>query len=107
MNGDCCDNATNIAVAKLIHPGADFQTTSAGGVCGITWDYDCSGTVESDPQDCTDCSAYPSCQCITGNRSESSCGTSGINEHSCVGLSQNQTCMNVGATGGPGTIACK
>ena len=51
MNGDCCDNATNIAVAKLIHPGADFQTTSAGGVCGITWDYDCSGTVESNPQD--------------------------------------------------------
>jgi hypothetical protein len=107
MNGDCCDNATNIAVAKLIHPGADFQTTSAGGVCGITWDYDCSGTVESNPQDCVSCSDYPSCQCITGNRPEASCGTSGIDAHTCVTISQTQSCMHTAASGGPGTITCK
>jgi hypothetical protein len=46
LNGDCCDDATHLAVAKLIHPGADFQTTSAGGVCSITWDYDCSNAIE-------------------------------------------------------------
>jgi hypothetical protein len=46
MTGDCCDDATHLAVAKLIHPGADYQTTSAGGVCNITWDYNCSGAVE-------------------------------------------------------------
>ena len=52
QSGDCCDSATNLAVAKLIHPGADFQTTSAGGVCGITWDYDCSGAIEQSIPNC-------------------------------------------------------
>jgi hypothetical protein len=107
MNGDCCDTATNIAVAKLIHPGADFQTTSAGGICGITWDYDCSGTVESNPQDCVGCSSYPSCQCVVGNLPENSCGTSGINPHNCVVASQTQSCMHIAVSGGPGTITCK
>ena len=46
QSGDCCDSAPNLAIAKLIHPGADFQTTSAGGTCNITWDYDCSGAIE-------------------------------------------------------------
>ncbi len=46
QNGDCCDDASHLAIAKLIHPGAGYQTTSAGGICNITWDYDCSGTVE-------------------------------------------------------------
>ena len=50
QSGDCCDSAPNLAIAKLIHPGADFQTTSAGGTCNITWDYDCSGAVESSPK---------------------------------------------------------
>ncbi len=49
QTGDCCDTATNIAVAKLIHPGAGYQTTSAGGVCNITWDYNCSGAIEARP----------------------------------------------------------
>ena len=53
QSGDCCDTATNLAVAKLIHPGADFQLTSAGGVCGITWDYDCSGTIEQSIPTCS------------------------------------------------------
>ena len=52
QTGDCCDDAANIALAKLIHPGADFQPTSAGGICnGITWDYDCSGTIEQQSPD--------------------------------------------------------
>jgi hypothetical protein len=46
QNGDCCDDGTHLAIARLIHPGAGYQTTSAGGVCNITWDYDCSGGVE-------------------------------------------------------------
>jgi len=64
QNGDCCDDAANIALAKLIHPGADFQTTSAGGICGgITWDYDCSGAVEKSRQLCAGCTSLPDCTC--------------------------------------------
>lgn len=75
QSGDCCDSASNLAVAKLIHPGADFQPTSAGGVCGITWDYDCSGTVESNPQSFMGCTPYPACTAIFADYLESSCGT--------------------------------
>ena len=65
QSGDCCDSASNLAVAKLIHPGADFQTTSAGGVCNITWDYDCSGAIEKNRMDCASCTQNP-CGCIYG-----------------------------------------
>jgi hypothetical protein len=76
QNGDCCDDATNIALAKLIHPGADFQMTSAGGVCGgITWDYDCSGTVEKSTNTCNGCTAAPDCNCIAQEFPDEACGT--------------------------------
>ena len=64
QNGDCCDDAANIPLAKLIHPGADFQTTSAGRICGgITWYYDCSGAVEKSRQLCAGCTSLPDCTC--------------------------------------------
>ena len=73
QNGDCCDDGTNIATAKLIHPGADFQTTSAGGICGgITWDYDCSGMIESSPKLSNDCTA--DCTSIFVDFAEAACG---------------------------------
>jgi hypothetical protein len=76
QNGDCCDSATNLAVAKLIHPGADFQTTSAGGVCGITWDYNCSGQTEQSIPKLAGCTLYPECTSIAGSFDDSICGTS-------------------------------
>ena len=75
QSGDCCDSAPNLAIAKLIHPGADFQTTSAGGTCNITWDYDCSGAVESNPQSFVGCAPYPACTAMFTDFPESSCGT--------------------------------
>jgi hypothetical protein len=74
QSGDCCDNATNLAVAKLIHPGARAQSTSAGGVCGITWDYDCSGAVEPQIPSAVSCGPYPDCVSMVGSFSESGCG---------------------------------
>ena len=75
QTGDCCDDATNIALAKLIHPGADFQTASAGGICGgITWDYDCNGTTESYPQTIICNNDAPNCTSRMVNYSEGSCG---------------------------------
>ncbi len=98
QSGDCCDTASNLAVAKLIHPGADFQTTSAGGVCGITWDYDCSGTVESNPVLWTCGGSYPQCETVTSNRDPSTCGTD---------LEQGCSCMGFGdGTNGDCQLAC-
>ena len=75
QSGDCCDSASNLAIAKLIHPGADFQTTSAGGVCNITWDYDCSGAVETNPKVEACGGAYPQCTTTLSDRDPSTCGT--------------------------------
>jgi len=72
QSGDCCDDATNLALAKSIHPGADFQTTSAGGVCGITWDYDCSGATETNPKFASDCTA--DCMPVYTDFPEAACG---------------------------------
>lgn len=105
QNGDCCDDAANIALAKLIHPGADFQPTSAGGICGgITWDYDCDGMIESDPQTIACNSDYPSCSTYkTASYLESQCGgvQAGCGCSPVAGLCQ-MTCASH-----PGTVACK
>ena len=77
-NGDCCDDPNHLSVAKLIHPNADFQMTSAGGVCNVTWDYDCSGKVDkSAPMyGCDPTSAPPNCRMTTAEYADSTCGTS-------------------------------
>lgn len=75
QTGDCCDDATTIALAKLIHPGADFQITSAGGICnGITWDYDCSGMFEKAGTYCASCTDSPACECVVAQFADSDCG---------------------------------
>ena len=105
MNGDCCDNAPNLAIAKLIHPGADFQTTSAGGVCNITWDYNCSGEVETAGQSCSSCTAYPDCQCVFSAYPSTECGMA-IGQDSC-GTPSTETNSCEGGTGTyAGILAC-
>jgi hypothetical protein len=108
QSGDCCDSASNLAVAKLIHPGADFQTTSAGGVCNITWDYDCSGSVESNPQTyaCVPSAAYPACPSAAANFAESSCGTPDDEGCNCSGSSGSCMVFCVGHPAG-NIIGCK
>jgi hypothetical protein len=104
QSGDCCDNATNLTVAKLIHPGADFQTTSAGGVCGITWDYDCSGTTEQSLPQALGCVPYPSCATSQGPFPDSDCGQH-VNSGSCRPNGSQPTCdLTTGLTG---TLGCK
>ncbi|HVV17644.1 MAG TPA: hypothetical protein VHH90_10600 [Polyangia bacterium] len=103
QSGDCCDTATNLAVAKLIHPGADFQTTPAN-VCNITWDYDCSGVIETSPQN-TVCPSSPPCTDMVVNYDPSYCG--GVETLSCACGQAGQTCS--GSCGGhPAvTVKCK
>jgi hypothetical protein len=77
QSGDCCDSAPNLAIANLIHPNADFQPTSAGGVCGIKWDYNCDGTIETSfsAGQCDPGATYPTCTPQFINHPESDCGT--------------------------------
>ncbi len=87
-SGDCCDVApdepTRVISAK-IHPGAGFQVDSAGGVCGITWDYDCSGHVESDSQKVVGCvSSAPPCLDRMGDVDPSLCGKNYFECDACV-----------------------
>jgi hypothetical protein len=104
QNGDCCDDAASIAVAKLIHPGADFQTTSAGGICGgITWDYNCNGARDSNPQTMACNADPPNCTSKMEDTPETSCG----GPLAVCGCSlAGQICTRV-CTGTPGTIACR
>jgi len=106
QNGDCCDAAANIALAKLIHPGADFQITTAGGICdGITWDYDCSGAFEKAGTYCGNCTDSPACDCVVAQFADSDCGRHVAYPHcgmavTAVGI----TCVNAG---GDGPLGCK
>jgi len=100
QSGDCCDNATNLAVAKLIHPGANAQTTSAGGVCGVTWDYDCSGAIEQQIPTDVSCSPYPDCVPTIGSFPESDCGQTVVSEL-CQPNSSSGTCDLVPGLTGP------
>jgi hypothetical protein len=104
QTGDCCDTAANIAVARLIHPGAGFQTTSAGGVCNITWDYNCSGAIEPDQKTCGGCTAYPECDCADPQPYDTSkCGMA-VGNTSC-GPGSAGFC--VGTSFGAGTLGCR
>ena len=104
QTGDCCDDAANIALAKLIHPGADFQTTSAGGICnGITWDYDCNGTIESNPQTIACNDDPPSCSYRTVNYEDSACGSALL---ACGCAVAGPSCLRI-CSGTPGNIGCK
>jgi len=108
QNGDCCDDASH-PVAKMIHPGAGFQTSSAAGVCNVTWDYDCDGTVETSKQNgmCDPASVYPD-QCINvpQNYPESDCGMA---EHStdCIAFGENGGTCTVYPSQDTGPLGCR
>lgn len=103
QSGDCCDNASNLAVAKMIHPGADFQTTSAAGTCNITWDYDCSGKIEKDRTDCSSCSA--DCSCVQSEFPDADCGTSQAGTDCNLSGAPTPTCHMTLGSAGP--VACR
>jgi hypothetical protein len=107
--GDCCDDPSYLSVAKQIHPGAGYQTTSAGGVCGITWDYDCSGTLEVDRMDaaCTPGYQPPLCPTQYVPAPASECGTPAAACECDSPTSNDSAECHVGCHGAAGTYGCK
>jgi hypothetical protein len=103
QNGDCCDDPAHLSVAKLIHPGAGYQTNEAG-ICGITWDYDCNGAIETNVSTCTACGAAPTCDCADESHVDpSECGMA-VGATSC-GTTGTGGCISV--SHGAGTLGCK
>jgi hypothetical protein len=49
VTGDCCDSASDLTLAATINPGQTEYMEDFAPICGGTWDYDCSGTVEGVP----------------------------------------------------------
>jgi hypothetical protein len=86
MAGDCCDDGGNLALARQINPGQANWFDEPANVCGITWDYNCSGGPETSPATvtggCATNATYPTCQSVA---------PSPVNPSSCG--------MNVGACG--------
>ncbi len=86
QSGDCCDDSSH-AVAKLIHPGAGLQTSSANGVCGVTWDYDCDGMIETSKEQgkCSPASVFPNnCIDVFHYYPEADCGMT-ESTYTCIG----------------------
>lgn len=100
QGGDCCDDSSHLALAKLIHPGADFQMTSAGGICNVTWDYNCSGAIEKYTQKLTACTGTPAsgCKPVYSDFADSDCGTQAIPPAACTPLSGSCQLTQVGST---------
>lgn len=46
LSGDCCDDGGVLELAASIHPGQEAFFDEPALICGIAWDYDCSGKVE-------------------------------------------------------------
>ena len=103
QTGDCCDTASNLAIAKLIHPNAGFQSVSAGGVCGVTWDYDCDGTIKKSFQLCNACTAYPVCGCIFADYPDGDCGMT-VGVGGCVPTDGANFCTSFG---NPDVLKCR
>lgn len=71
--GDCCDDGGNLETAALIFPGQEDFFYQPASICGISWDYDCSGEPEKEqlsrPVSCT-----AQCQAIYELQSYLECG---------------------------------
>jgi hypothetical protein len=104
MQGDCCDNGGNLIVAAAIHPGVDFQTVSAGGICGITWDFDCDGVIKKSVQERVGCGSPPSCPVVYADFADSACGTI-MEPGGCA--NEGGFCGLVAGGGVPSSLGCK
>jgi hypothetical protein len=104
QNGDCCDDPAHVSVAKLIHPGAGYQTMSAGGICNITWDYNCSGMIEKNTQigGCGSDATYPTCNNTYTDFPDTDCGM-GVAVARCASTSEN----GCTTAAGPATLGCR
>ncbi|MFZ5891770.1 MAG: hypothetical protein ACOY0T_12005 [Myxococcota bacterium] len=79
QRGDCCDDGGNLTLAAQIHPGQTEFFQDAANLCGIKWDYDCSGKVELWVPDvyagCVSGATPPNCASVVQKLTDASCGT--------------------------------
>jgi hypothetical protein len=104
--GDCCDEATDLALAGKIHPGQTEYFKDPANLCGVTWNYDCSGSIETSPAllpaGCDANTTFPTCSTNYVPVRESDCGKT-ISESVCDPVTDLERCQGFG---GPATIKC-
>lgn len=103
LSGDCCDDGGDLEIASLIHPGQTEFFDAPANICGISWDYDCSGAVQTSvpslPQGCLNGGSAPPCYQAQASMTENDCGvTRGAYSCAATGYPQ-QSCTNAGGTG--------
>jgi hypothetical protein len=94
--GDCCDVADkpgSKVLPAMIHPGVVSYFAAAADICGVGWDYDCSGGVKTDPVKRTDLC------CVDQSFGEADCGK-GYGVCSCNGCSTS-------GCGSGGVVQCR
>jgi hypothetical protein len=123
FEGDCCDNGGDLAVAAQINPAQEEYFEVPANICGIDWDYDCSGEVEFGGKKCgtggcsdttedfklTDCGSTANLECAADEDmcetvleplTPADCGTSfGLTSCTCTGA-PTKKCRVVGSVNG-------
>lgn len=109
--GDCCDLATDArvrSVAARIHPGAAWETQSAEGLCGVTWDYDCDGRITARTEAASGCkSAAPPCETTYAPADPKFCGVAFVDCGGCqatVAIPPDPPACAFSMTGGQGCV---
>jgi len=100
LGTDCCDDPTNRTVAGRIHPGQEEFFSQEANLCGVTFDYDCSGAIEfvtNTPESVSiaPCSAFPDCQPARRTVVEDDCGGSLVGQI-CNAIAATNSCMSGG-----------
>lgn len=84
--GDCCDDGGNLTLAAQIHPGQTAWFENAANLCGVTWDYNCSGGHElrtaNATAGCASSATPPSCETALKQLTDATCGTS-VSQTTC------------------------
>ncbi len=94
--GDCCDVADmsgSKVLPAMIHPAVRGYFASPADICGVGWDYDCSGVIQTDPVKRLDVC------CVDEVFVEDDCGKT-FAICSCSGCVATGTC-------GPGVLLCR
>lgn len=77
--GDCCDDGGDIGLAAQIHPGQQSWFETPANLCGIIWDYDCSGQhellTEQAEAGCVKGATPPACETTYVRLRDDTCGT--------------------------------
>lgn len=100
MGSDCCDDGGNLELAAVMNPGQTKYFAAPANICGIAWDYDCSGEVDFGGYTCSNSNSGEACDAPELRNYDSASATATSRNTGCrtTGLSCGEfTCSSEGA----------